>query len=232
MDWISEYQLFLFDFDGLLVDTEKLHFQAYIDLCARRGYDLKWTFHRYSEAAHHESTGLRDHIYAEFPGLHTEEPNWDVLYEEKKKIFLELLEKGKIPLMPGVNELLLALQEKNIPRCVVTHSLKSLIQKIRKQNPVLDTIPYWITRDDYTHAKPHPECYQAAIARYAKEDDKVIGFEDSPRGLQSLTGTRAQPILICPPDSPYIEKMLHVYPNVSYFPSFEAIQTRANLEKR
>ena len=29
MRWISEYQLFLFDLDGLLVNTEELHYQAY-----------------------------------------------------------------------------------------------------------------------------------------------------------------------------------------------------------
>ena len=72
MQWIYKYQLFLFDFDGLLVDTESLHYQAYINMCATRGFDLTWNFHRYSEAAHHESTGLRDQIYAEFPKLKAE----------------------------------------------------------------------------------------------------------------------------------------------------------------
>ena len=44
MNWISNYDLFLFDLDGLLVDTEKLHFEAYKRLCSRFGYELAWDF--------------------------------------------------------------------------------------------------------------------------------------------------------------------------------------------
>jgi HAD superfamily hydrolase (TIGR01509 family) len=223
MKWILQYQLFLFDFDGLLVDTERLHYQAYINMCAQRGFKLNWSFHRYSAAAHHKSTDLRDQIYAEFPELYAIEPDWQVLYEEKKRQFLDLIENGAVPLMPGATELLLALQEAGIKRCVVTHSATSLIQRIRKQNPILDTIPYWITREDYTHAKPHPECYQFAIAKLSEPHDHIIGFEDSPRGLHALLETKVKPILVCPPDSPYLEKLL-LYPHVSYYPSLDAIQ--------
>ena len=198
MQWIYKYQLFLFDFDGLLVDTESLHYQAYINMCAQRGCNLTWSFHRYSEAAHHESTGLRDQIYAEFPQLKAQEPDWKILYEEKKKIFLDLLENGMVPLLPGARELLLSLQEANINRCVVTHSASSLIEKIRKQNPILDTIPHWIKREDYTHPKPHSDSYQTAIKRLAKKEDRIIGFEDSPRGLNALLGTESNAGLSLP----------------------------------
>jgi len=70
MEWIYNYQLFLFDFDGLLVETEHLHYQVYLDICAQRGCELLWIFDRFSEAAHHPPFALRDQIYAEFPKLH------------------------------------------------------------------------------------------------------------------------------------------------------------------
>ncbi|MBA3722501.1 MAG: HAD family phosphatase [Parachlamydiaceae bacterium] len=222
MNWIKRYQLFLFDFDGLLVNTEELHYQAYIKMCSDRGYHLPWNFHRYSEAAHHSATGLREQIYAEFPELHSEESNWDILYEEKKKAFLNYLQSGATQLMPGVTELLKALEEANIKRCVVTHSALPLIQTIRAQNAILDTIPNWITREDYSHPKPDPECYQIAINRFANENDQIIGFEDSPRGLNALLGTRAIPVLVCPPDYPYLNQVRK--PHIKYFPSFTSIK--------
>lgn len=224
MQWIFHYQLFLFDFDGLLVDTETLHYQAYIKMCAQRGFHLKWSFPRYSEAAHHQSTGLRDQIYAEFPALQAQEPDWDILYAEKKRFFLDLIENGTVPLMPGSAHLLLALQEAGINRCVVTHSATALIQRIRQQNPILDTISHWITREDYTHPKPDPECYQLAIDKLAQPNDRIIGFEDSPRGLQALLETKAKPVLICPPHSPYLNQTLALHINVQYYPDFMAIQ--------
>lgn len=219
MQWILNYQLFLFDFDGLLVDTERLHFQSYIRMCAERGFHLNWSFERYSTAAHHNSTDLRDQMYAEFPNLHAMEPNWQVLYEEKKRHFMNLIEHETVPLMPGATELLLALQEAGIKRCVVTHSARPLIQRIREQNPILNTIPYWITREDYTQPKPNPECYQIAIQQFGEPHDHIIGFEDSPRGLHALLETQAKPVLICPLNSHYRETMMR-YPQVSYYPSF------------
>lgn len=222
MQWISRYQLFLFDFDGLLVDTERLHYQAYIDMCAKRGFKLNWSFSRYSAAAHHHSTGLQDQIYAEFPSLYASEPDWNVLYEEKKRLFLNLVESRPAPLLPGAASLLVALQKAAIKRCVVTHSPASLIQKIRKQNPILDTIPHWITRHDYTRPKPDPECYRYAISTYGAPTDAIIGFEDSPRGLHALLETKAQAVLICPPDSSYLPELLENQA-VTYFSNFDAI---------
>lgn len=220
MQWIHQYQLFLFDFDGLLVNTEELHYQAYINMCASRGFSLTWDFNRYSEAAHHSANGLKDQIYAEFPTLYKQEPNWIILYQEKKTALLQLLESQTIPLMPGVKQLLLSLQESNIKRCVVTHSTKALVNQIRQKNPILNSIPHWITREDYINPKPHPECYLAAIHQFSTPEDKVIGFEDSPRGLKALSETTAKPVLICPSTYPYLKDILS---HTVYYPSFDAI---------
>jgi len=221
MKWIHRYQLFLFDFDGLLVNTEELHYQAYQKMLERRGYRLGWSFSRYSLAAHYNSTGLRDQIYAEFPALHEQEPDWTVLYAEKKKALEEILEAGGAHMMPGAAELLLALQKANIKRSVVTHSPIPLITMIRQQNPVLNTIPHWITREDYTHPKPHPECYQTAISRLAQNGDQIIGFEDSPRGLSALMGTDAKVVLVCSFEYPNLSD--EVKESIKYYPSLTAI---------
>ncbi len=222
MNWILNYQLFLFDFDGLLVDTERVHYQAYIEMCAWYGFKLPWTFARFTEAAHIHATALRDQIYVELPELHAKEPNWQVLYEKKKQHFLDLIENQPVPLMPGVEKLLLALKESKIPSVVVTHSAENLIKNIRKHHPLLDSIHDWVTRENYREPKPHPECYQFAIAKFSKENDTIIGFEDSPRGMDALLQTRAKPVLISPPDSPYLKKYL-ARKQLDYFPSFEAI---------
>lgn len=221
MRWIYDYQLFLFDFDGLLVNTEELQYQAYIRMCANRGFTLTWDFHRYCHAAHHLAEGLRDQIYAEFPALQAQEPNWSVLHTEKKNAFVQLIQEGPVHLMPGVAELLEALQKADIKRCVVTHSTKELIDIIRQKNSILDTIPNWITRQDYTTPKPNPECYLTAIAKFAKPDDQIIGFEDAPRGLNALRMTRALPILICSNDYPGLKAIDKA--GILHFPSLEAV---------
>lgn len=229
MHWINDYQLFLFDFDGLLVNTEELHYMAYQRMCSANGFQLDWDFNRYCQAAHYHSDALREQIYERFPALKAKEPSWDVLYKQKKQAVVDLVNEGVVHMMPGAIQLLKALQAANIKRCVVTHSPDDLIKPIRKQNPILDTIPVWITREDYTHPKPNPECYMIAINRLAKDNDKIIGFEDTPRGLTALMATRAQPVLICTAQYPeipgFIQKGAWHYPSLEKM--FETISKKS-----
>lgn len=204
MQWIHDYQLFLFDFDGLLVNSEEIHYKAYQLMCAGRGINFNWSFDRYCQAAHYESDALRKQLYAEFPQLSIQEPDWNVLYAEKKEALRRLFTEGAVYLMPGAAAFLSVLQKADVPRAVVTHSPDNLVALVRKQHPILDTIPHWITREHYTKPKPDSECYLKAISMLAKPSDRVIGFEDTPRGINALMGTRAQPVLICQANYPEI----------------------------
>lgn len=119
--------------------------------------------------------------------------------------------------MPGASELLYALAEAGVKRCVVTHSAADLAASLCAQHPALQTVPYWLTRESYNNPKPDPECYQKAIALFAEPHEAVIGLEDSPRGLQALAGTRADRVLI--PSSSDLSVSPEVLGGALYFPS-------------
>jgi len=222
MKWIQDFQLFLFDFDGLLVNTERLHYQAYIDMMAARGHRLRWSFLRFCEVAHLNASGLREALYSEFPDLSLD---WPTLYEEKKRAYYELVSAGKVELMPGAEALLIELDKASIRRCVATNSFLDQIELIRSKIPLLQTIPHWITRENYEKQKPDPDAYLKAIELYGKPGDRIIGFEDSIRGLQALQGTPAFPILICDSKHPLLG---HAPKDVLRFDSLDAIP--ANLQ--
>jgi HAD superfamily hydrolase (TIGR01509 family) len=193
MKWIHNFQLFLFDFDGLLVNTEHLHYQAYVNALAQRGLSLSLSLADFYRLAQFNATAWREALLAEIPTL-----DWDPFYKEKKKHYLSLLETKSVEWMPGVEPLLLALQKADIRRCVVTHSPREQTLLIKKRLPLLDSIPHWITREDYEKPKPDPECYLRAISLYGKKGDRIVGFEDSIRGIRALSQTSAEPIFICP----------------------------------
>lgn len=202
MKSLDEYQLFLFDFDGLLVNSEQIHFRAYQKMCANHGIELDWEFSFYCKAAHYESDGLQKTFFQEFPEL--QKFSWEELYQEKKSAMVDLYQSGAIELMPGVVELLEYLQKKEIKHCVVTHSPTEQVALLREQNPVLNSIPRWFTREDYSKPKPDPECYLKAIKELSKPGDPIIGFEDTPRGLRALMQTPAEAVLVTEIDYPEI----------------------------
>lgn len=219
MEWVQDYQLFLFDFDGLLVNTEEIHYKAYQLTCRHYGWELGMDFPAYCKLAHYQAEGLKEALYVSIPELKI--MGWDPFYKRKTDTIFELVNAGEVHLMPGVEKLLTHLKELDKKRCVVTHSPDRLINPIRAKHPILNTIPVWITREYYTHPKPHPECYQTAIERLATDDDQVVGFEDSPRGLRALMGTRAKPVIVS--SIPYPEIETFTKEGALHYSSFEAI---------
>jgi len=203
---LSNYQLVLFDFDGLLVNTEELHFEAYKRMCRKYGVYLNWDFPTYCQVAHYDAHGLRERLLAEFPPLQSHD--WTTLYAEKRDAMLALYAEGATHLMPGVQRVLSILEEENTKMCVCTHSPLDQIQAIRQQNPLLEKIPNWITRENYTHPKPHPECYLKALNQFAHPGDAIIGFEDTPRGLTALLATPVQAVLVTQVPYPEIPSFL------------------------
>lgn len=196
--WIKNYQLFLFDFDGLLVDTEMLHYAAYRELCARRGFELNWEFEQYYAIANGKSFGVWDGIARDFPQM-LERESRDALYSEKKAIYVEALQSADLMLMPGAEELLLQLAAAGVKRAVATNSPRHQIELISERLPVLKTISHWVTREDYAQAKPAPDSYLKAINALAASGDRIIGFEDSLKGLKALVAAGIdKPVLICP----------------------------------
>jgi len=187
-------------------------------MMAARGFQLDWSFAQFCNVAHLNSTALREALYAQFPTL---DPDWGSLYEDKKRLYLELLGTGRVELMPGVAPLLKALEKKGIRRCVATNSLHEQIVQIRSQVPLLDSIPHWITREQYSKPKPDPECYLKAIQLYGQKGDRIIGFEDSIRGLQALRQTPALPVLICSSHHPLLE--MAADGSLVHYESFEQI---------
>ena len=194
---IGEYELFLFDFDGLLVNTEELHKAAYDEMLKRRGFALAWDFAQYATVAHKSTEAFSSAVYAALPKLQEDEPDWNVLREEKVAIYGGMIEK-KVALMPGVKEFLEAIEGKR--KVVVTNSPGNQAMKIQKKIPELAAIDAWVTREDYKNAKPAPDGYLHALSLFPGK--KAIAFEDTEKGLRAIEAAGIEPVLILPPNYP------------------------------
>ncbi len=93
MKWLQQFELILLDFDGLLVNTEQLHFEAYATLCGEQGYSLPWDFDQFCAIAHTSSGGLREALYAQFPDLSAKQFSWEMLYARKNRSILSYYEQ-------------------------------------------------------------------------------------------------------------------------------------------
>jgi HAD superfamily hydrolase (TIGR01509 family) len=207
MDWLDSFDFFFFDFDGLLVNTEELHWRAYEEMCTLYGCNLGWDFATYCTYGHHSTEALRDAVYSALPALKAQESNWEALRQKKIAIYERLLSSKGVKLMAGAEEILSHIEDKDISSCVVTNSPNRHLELIKSQIPVLKKIPHWLGRNDYQIPKPHPEGYLKGIEKYASNAKRMIGFEDTVKGLRSLEQTSIFPVLISDLDHRGLEEV-------------------------
>lgn len=217
---LNSFSLWLFDMDGLLVDTEYLHLEAYRRMCASRGVVLSWDLSQFLQIAHKSSSAIKEQMYTQFPKLR--ETPWQKLYLEKKAQYLQCLDSQTLRPMPGADLMVQYAAELGVKMCVVTHSPKEQTQIVREKLPFLNQIPRWITREDYARAKPDPQCYKKAIDLYHSSHAKsaVVGFEDSARGLMALMGTSSRAVLVAKAHYPQLK---------AYEGRFHAVQSFIEL---
>ncbi len=192
--------LYMLDLDGLLIDTESLHFLAYRQMCTARGETLTWSFDQFAKCAHSAHGGLETSLRLELPRLFKRGEKWSDLYEEKQHLFDEILKSERVDCMPGAFDLLTWLSKQNVPFCAVTNSRRRHVEQLCALCPPLKMISRWWTREDYAEAKPSPSGYLAAIEAFKVPAHRALGFEDSAKGLKSLLAAGARAALISTQD--------------------------------
>lgn len=172
------YDAAWFDFDGVLADTEPLHFEAWRDTLAPAGIKLTW------ELYVSRCIGLADKEMVEMLGLLANPPKpidelWP-LYPLKKQKFQSLTFSAALI----SRETLCALKSiENYKLAVVTSSARNEIEPILIREGVMPLLGAAVYGDEVRRLKPDPEPYRTACERLAAKNALV--FEDSDAGLAS-----------------------------------------------
>ncbi|MGH7899439.1 MAG: HAD family hydrolase [Candidatus Binatia bacterium] len=164
----------LFDFDGVIVDSESIHHRAYDIALAAFGAGPV-PFATYAEVFSNRSQGL-DYIARSFPGV-------DVAAVKRRKdeLFLELLrEKGH--LLPGVVDTLSALSER-WPLALATGSSRAAAAIILERHGLAGRFRAVVGREDYPREKPAPDAFLRACDALGAGPDACLAVEDSYKGL-------------------------------------------------
>lgn len=174
----------VFDFDGLMFNTEDVYFMVGTELLRRRGR----TFTRPLSDA---MTGLPPRPSFEVMiQWHALSDSWEALAAESEELFLALLDAHLAP-MPGLMDLLERLEEAGIPKAICTSSSRRLLSAVLQRFDVTRRFLFILTAEDITHGKPHPEVYLAASQRFGIEPRQMLVLEDSQIGCRSAASAGA-----------------------------------------
>lgn len=168
---------FIFDFDGLILDTEKPGFLAWKEIFDR--FDQPFALEDWKKAI---GTGPS----AFDPALHLCELVQDslvpsLLHEEQLSIANNIIRTQ--PILPGVLELIHEIKASGRKLAIASSSPRSWVIGHLSR---LALIPYFdiiLTAEDVLRVKPEPDLYLLALSKLDLTPAEAVVFEDSPNGI-------------------------------------------------
>lgn len=190
----------IFDFDGIIVDTEPLHYRAFQSVLEPLRLGFSWQ--DYIDIY----MGLDDRdAFIEAFSSRGKTVNAEKLHDlivEKAHIFQDIIKNG-ISAYPGVVDLIRKLHNTCIPIAISSGALHSDINPILHTLNITDCFDIIVTAEDVLKSKPDPECYCLALERLIAQNPaatitpmRTFAVEDTPAGIASATAACLQVIAV------------------------------------
>ena len=173
---------FVFDFDGLIVDTEMPQFIVFREEFAKLGaaftYKDWWKIIGTGYDAYNPFDALScvagDHRDAAYFRKRIDGRVDDLLNQTQP--------------LPGVVDFIREAQRLGIPMAVASSSPRAWVRGHLERIGLLDAFDTVITSADVHQVKPDPELYQLAVRRLNLQPEECVAFEDSLNGIKSAKG--------------------------------------------
>jgi beta-phosphoglucomutase len=164
----------IFDFDGVIVETESKKFSDLKQILLEYDYVL-------SPESFYDMIGKKTKTFLleKFPGLPSTLLD-NILKQRKKRLYAE---SGTIKLVPGIKGLLRYLKKRDLKLAITTGSEKEFVDSLLRVNGLRDYFDMIITGEQFNSSKPDPECYAITLKKMALNPDDVIVIEDSLAGI-------------------------------------------------
>jgi HAD superfamily hydrolase (TIGR01509 family) len=179
----------IFDFDGLIIDSERVEADCIIEVLAGWGASV-----RYDDFGHLfgsvDADQQWDELLGRWCGRTTRE-----LDAQLRAVVGPL--KDELPLMPGVRELLDQAQARGLRVGLGTGNSRPNLERRLGRHGVLDRFDAIVTRAEVTAGKPAPDIYLEVARRLAVSPSTCIVLEDSVPGCEAALAAGMQ-VIACP----------------------------------
>lgn len=172
---------FIFDLDGVIVDTAKYHYLAWQKIAAE--LNIEFT-HEHNELLKGVSRVRSLDIILELGKVTASQEDKDRWLVQKNEDYLSyLVDMDASEILPGVFPILKFLKENNQP--IALGSASKNARPILEKTGLLSYFDAIVDGNDVTNAKPDPEVFLMAAKLLNTTPENSIVFEDSVAGVQA-----------------------------------------------
>jgi HAD superfamily hydrolase (TIGR01509 family) len=175
---VSDLAAVIFDFDGILIDSETPEYESHRRIFERCGVELttgEWCDHIGLWTEGHDERWFR-----ELCARSKTAPDHDAYHAEKRRIFDQIL-----PLEPmrGIGELLAAIRDAGIPAAIASAAPASWVLRGAERLGIGPFFRAIVSGDDVVRRKPAPDVYLEAARRLGVDPAAAVAIEDSGPGI-------------------------------------------------
>lgn len=181
----------LFDMDGVLLDTERLGRDIFIEECGRRGYVATPELYNSllgvtAEVSHRLTCEALGEAF----------PNAEVMAVFHNTL-LDVALQGKLPVKAGLAECMAGLKARGMRIALATSTARPIVESYIAHTPPLQNVfDAMVCGGEAGRSKPAPDIYLEAARRIGLDISRCIGVEDSLNGLRSLTAAQCTSVFI------------------------------------
>jgi HAD superfamily hydrolase (TIGR01509 family) len=170
---------FVFDFDGLILDTETLMYQATSEVYQEYGGQLPIEIWGKLAGTHDENFDLVENLKEQTKALVSR----DTFYKKRDGLFNQYIEKASI--LPGVEALLEGGKREGLKIALATSSGDQWAKSHLERLGLLHYFDFVVEANDVKKVKPDPELFLKACEGVGVKPSEAIAFEDSYHGAVS-----------------------------------------------
>lgn len=180
-------QAIVFDFDGVIADSERLHLRSYQEILAPEGVSLSDDEY-YERYLGYDDVGVLKALGRD-KGVAMDAGRIATLIERKGERYETLAAAGEM-IFPGAADFIRTAAAA-VPVAIASGALTHEIEEVLRRAGLRDLFPVIVGADQTARSKPHPDPYQTAFAKLRTHSGqdlmawRTVAIEDSKWGLVS-----------------------------------------------
>ncbi len=189
-------RLVIFDLDGVLVDSRKIHFEALNRalLDCNPKYVISWDEHLSKYDGLPTTKKLK--MLTDEKGLPT--ALYDSVWKSKQEYTVQLY--GNIGVDDNLQTICELLKLNSIKIAVASNSIRDTMKIALLRKGIMEYVDYMVSNEDVKRPKPSPDMYWKAMVALNSIPDKTVIIEDSHIGRQAALSSKAHLIPVGGPD--------------------------------
>lgn len=190
----DDIQGVIFDMDGLLINSEKLYWDANIQAAEEEKIGTPWD--AYLKLTGATVKEMQDFYHKYFKT----EADRDRFIKRTDDLVWQWTDEGKLKLQPGVQEALDEFQKRNLRMAIASSNYEDVLQHALWATGVRNYFDFYLSYLDvqkgHIKAKPAPDIYLAAAKKMGLPKKNILVFEDSSTGVQAVASAGLKCIMV------------------------------------